>query len=173
MPWFKVDDSFYDHPKFLDVPNAAVGLWTKAGAWCAKHLTDGVISAKCVRALGGTPAQIKALIKNGLWEEHPHGYKFVHWRKNQDGKYRKNIRKSVKRAVYERDGHRCVFCGATENLSLDHIVRYADDGPDTEDNLRVLCMKCNQSRETKRRCKKWRESELSSQSSGEVQTSWR
>ena len=70
MPWFKVDDSFYDHPKFLDVPNAAVGLWTKAGAWCAKHLTDGVISAKCVRALGGTPAQIKALIKNGLWSEY-------------------------------------------------------------------------------------------------------
>ncbi|STD70923.1 Uncharacterised protein [Corynebacterium ulcerans] len=33
MTWFKVDDGFYDHPKFLDVPNAAVGLWVKAGAW--------------------------------------------------------------------------------------------------------------------------------------------
>ncbi|KKO80733.1 hypothetical protein WU87_03265 [Corynebacterium minutissimum] len=51
--------------------------------------------------------------------------------------------------MYERDGHRCVFCGTTENLTLDHIVRYADGGPDAEDNLRVLCMKCNQSRETK------------------------
>lgn len=150
MPWFKVDDSFYDHPKFLDVPNAAVGLWTKAGAWCGKHLTDGVIPATQVKRFKGTNAQVNALISAGLWEEHPQGYKFVHWRKSQDGKYRKNIRKSVRRAVFERDGHRCVFCGATENLSLDHIVRYADDGPDTEENLRVLCMKCNQSRETKK-----------------------
>lgn len=69
MPWFKVDDSFYDHPKIENLSMAAIGLWAKAGAWCAKHLTDGVISAKRVRALGGTPAQIKALIKNGLWFE--------------------------------------------------------------------------------------------------------
>lgn len=43
----------------------------------------------------------------------------------------------------ERDGHACVFCGATDQLSLDHIVRYRDGGPDTVENLRVLCMPCN------------------------------
>lgn len=69
MPWFKVDDGFYDHPKIENLPMAARGLWLTCGVWCAKHLTDGVISAKRVRALGGTPAQIKALIKNGLWSE--------------------------------------------------------------------------------------------------------
>lgn len=69
MPWFKVDDGFYDHPKVENLPMAARGLWLTCGVWCAKHLTDGVISAKRVRALGGTPAQIKALIKNGLWFE--------------------------------------------------------------------------------------------------------
>lgn len=69
MPWFKVDDSFYDHPKVENLSMAARGLWLTCGVWCAKHLTDGVISAKRVRALGGTPAQIKALIKNGLWSE--------------------------------------------------------------------------------------------------------
>ena len=69
MPWFKVDDGFYDHPKVENLPMAARGLWLTCGVWCAKHLTDGVISAKRVRALGGTPAQIKALIKNGLWVE--------------------------------------------------------------------------------------------------------
>lgn len=49
----------------------------------------------------------------------------------------------VRRAVMERDGHACVFCGATDQLSLDHIVRYRDGGPDTVENLRVLCMPCN------------------------------
>ena len=69
MPWFKVDDSFYDHPKFLDVPNAAVGLWTKAGAWCGKHLTDGVIPATQVKRFKGTNAQVNALISAGIWIE--------------------------------------------------------------------------------------------------------
>lgn len=49
----------------------------------------------------------------------------------------------IRRAVMERDGHACVFCGSTARLSMDHIIRYRDGGPDTVDNLRVLCMPCN------------------------------
>lgn len=69
MSWFKVDDSFYDHPKIESLPMAARGLWVTAGTWCAKQLTDGVISAKKVRAIGGTKAQIRALVESGLWVE--------------------------------------------------------------------------------------------------------
>ncbi|MFR9880860.1 hypothetical protein ACL1NM_03450 [Corynebacterium striatum] len=69
MSWFKVDDSFYDHPKFLDVPNAAIGLWAKAGAWCGKHLTDGVIPATQVKLFKGTNSQINALISARIWIE--------------------------------------------------------------------------------------------------------
>lgn len=69
MAWFKVDDGFYDHPKVEELPNAAVGLWAKAGTWCAKHETDGVIPATRVKALKGTASQIRALIECGLWGE--------------------------------------------------------------------------------------------------------
>lgn len=69
MTWFKADDGFYDHPKVLGLSMAARGLWITAGTWCAKHLTDGVIPARQVRALGGTPAQTRALIQHGLWFE--------------------------------------------------------------------------------------------------------
>lgn len=69
MSWFKVDDGFYDHPKVEELPNAAVGLWVKAGTWCAKHETDGVIPASRVKALKGTASQIRALIECGLWCE--------------------------------------------------------------------------------------------------------
>lgn len=69
MVWFKVDDGFYDHPKIEDLSMAARGLWVTAGSWCGKQLTDGVISKKRVRQLGGTPAQIKGLIEAGLWIE--------------------------------------------------------------------------------------------------------
>lgn len=69
MAWFKVDDGFYDHPKVEELPNAAIGLWIKAGTWCAKHETDGLISAARVRALKGSASQVRSLISARLWVE--------------------------------------------------------------------------------------------------------
>ena len=67
MTWFKVDDGFYDHPKVIDLPLAAVGLWALAGAYCARHLTDGMITDRQIRAIGGTRKQAAALVAAGLW----------------------------------------------------------------------------------------------------------
>ena len=69
MPWFRVDDGFYDHPRIEQLPNASIGLWVKAGSWCAKHLTNGVIPASVVRRMKGTPSQVGGLIRCGLWVE--------------------------------------------------------------------------------------------------------
>ena len=84
ITWFKVDDGFYDNPKVSGIPNAAIGLWVKAGSFCSKHLTDGVITAQQVRALKGTQSQISALIRAGLWVETEcdlgaKAYSFRHW----------------------------------------------------------------------------------------------
>lgn len=37
----------------------------------------------------------------------------------------------------------CAWCGATKNLSVDHIVPRAQGGADDRSNLRVLCFRCN------------------------------
>ncbi|MFP3986934.1 HNH endonuclease [Streptomyces sp. E11-3] len=52
----------------------------------------------------------------------------------------------VRAAVFERDGHACVHCGAAEDLTLDHVYPWSLGGPDTEANLRVLCRPCNSSK---------------------------
>jgi 5-methylcytosine-specific restriction endonuclease McrA len=49
----------------------------------------------------------------------------------------------VKARVYARDNFTCQKCGATDDLTLDHIHPWSIGGPDTEDNLRVLCRPCN------------------------------
>ena len=49
----------------------------------------------------------------------------------------------VKALVYARDNFACQKCGATENLTLDHIHPWSKGGPDTVENLRVLCRPCN------------------------------
>jgi 5-methylcytosine-specific restriction endonuclease McrA len=46
-------------------------------------------------------------------------------------------------AIYARDGHACARCGATEDLSLDHID---DDAGDEPANLVTACGTCNSSR---------------------------
>jgi hypothetical protein len=53
------------------------------------------------------------------------------------------IPRAVRHLVYERDEYRCVHCGDTEQLSLDHIIPWALGGGDDPENLRTLCRQCN------------------------------
>lgn len=79
MPWFKVDDGFHGHPKVVEVGLEAVGLWTLAGSWCAKYLTDGFVPDKTVTRLGGTHDQAKELVVADLWSGETGGYQFKDW----------------------------------------------------------------------------------------------
>jgi len=52
-------------------------------------------------------------------------------------------------AIFDRDGHQCVYCGSTERLTLDHVVPLIRGGPHIEENLVVACRSCNCSKGTK------------------------
>lgn len=143
MGTFKVDDKFYSCPQAVSSGLAAIGLWTIAGSWSIQYQTFGFIPEGALRALGGSRELAERLVETGLWESVDGGWKFVRWRKYQDGGYRRNIPAAVRAEVLSRDGYKCVACGSPDRLSMDHIVRYRDDGPDTAENLRVLCMPCN------------------------------
>ncbi|MEU7046063.1 mucin-2 [Streptomyces varsoviensis] len=71
MTWFKVDDTAYGHPKMLKAGNAALGLWVRAGAYAAQHLTEGAVPG-VVAQLYGTAPQARKLVAAGLWHEHGH-----------------------------------------------------------------------------------------------------
>jgi hypothetical protein len=80
MTWFKVDDSFYDHPKVFDAPDAAVALWVRAGCWAARNLTDGKVPSKLPARLCDDPeTAVSELLSRGLWEEFEDGYRFRDW----------------------------------------------------------------------------------------------
>jgi hypothetical protein len=66
MPWFRVDDGFYDHPKVRRAGNAAIGLWLRCATYSARHLTDGRIPLEVVRQMG-KPREIDALTNSHMW----------------------------------------------------------------------------------------------------------
>lgn len=75
MPWFNVDDGFAFHRKAVRAGNAAIGLWTRAGSWCAQQLTDGFVPEDMVEVLG-TANQARRLVAAGLWIAVDNGYQF-------------------------------------------------------------------------------------------------
>lgn len=83
MAWFKVDDSFESHPKVKRIPRSkrgrVVGLWTLAGSWCARQLTDGHLDAAMVQELGGSKSDAAELVRVGLWETTTAGFVFHDW----------------------------------------------------------------------------------------------
>ena len=60
---------------------------------------------------------------------------------------RTEIPNHIRSAVWWRDRGQCDICGTTGGKwELDHITPWSAGGSDTTDNLRVLCVDCNQER---------------------------
>jgi hypothetical protein len=60
-----------------------------------------------------------------------------------EGEEGRRIPQEVKTAVWQRDGGRCVQCGAEDYLEFDHIIPYSRGGANTVDNVQLLCRRCN------------------------------
>lgn len=53
------------------------------------------------------------------------------------------VRTKIPNFIFERDGNKCLCCGATERLSIDHILPRVLGGTDEPENLQTLCLSCN------------------------------
>lgn len=90
IPWFNVDDGFANSKPVLRIPRryrcAAIGLWTLAGSWSAKELTDGFIPDEALEEFASTAAMAGMLVKAGLWTKVEDGWQFEGWSKWQKTK---------------------------------------------------------------------------------------
>jgi hypothetical protein len=62
---------------------------------------------------------------------------------------RKWIARTIRLAVYARDGFACVYCGRKDKLQLDHVEAVSRGGTDEAENLVTACKYCNASKGTK------------------------
>lgn len=133
----------------------AMGLWVFALCWM-NSLTpaERSIPHSLVQRYDACDEDAQLLLDVGLWVEvakreyEPIQFDSVGrpiWRPTPKPS-RPAIPKAIRDAVFERDGSACVACCAPDDLTLDHIYPYVFGGPDTADNLRVLCRPCNSSK---------------------------
>ncbi len=54
-----------------------------------------------------------------------------------------SIYDELRRQVLDRDGWKCQFCGARENLDIHHLTFRSHSGPNEEENLITLCRQCH------------------------------
>ena len=67
MPWLRVDDGLFLHPKWLATPAGARGLWITALSYCGNQSNGGVIPSALLPLLGGTEKDAADLAQSGLW----------------------------------------------------------------------------------------------------------
>lgn len=85
MPWAKVDDGWWSHPKVLDLPLEARGLWVSALSWSCAQRRD-VVPVTFARMLAGSKAEALAgeLVKAGLWVDVDEGWRIHDWAEYQE-----------------------------------------------------------------------------------------
>jgi hypothetical protein len=73
VSYLRIDDAFPEHPKVHPLDDRAFRLHMHALCYCARNLTNGVISSKGLRQLLGScdakPRHVKQLVEHGLWHE--------------------------------------------------------------------------------------------------------
>ena len=85
MPWAKLDDEFWTHPKLEALSDRAFRLFMRSIGYASQHMTDGVLSAAALRTLGADARTCRELCTPvppfdvGVWEpigsQHKDGYR--------------------------------------------------------------------------------------------------
>lgn len=57
---------------------------------------------------------------------------------------KKQITPKVKERVWERDNHRCIYCGSPEAAPEAHFIARSQGGLGVEENILTLCRRCHE-----------------------------
>lgn len=145
--------SLPDDPRLIEAGPMAELVYYRSIMRCRDALSNGVIHrARLVRWFDGIPRverQLNALVDVGLLEMHDDGWCIP---ERADDAWQRAIKRrrwavyQRRDAIFTRDGHACVECGATTSLEVDHIVPMSRGGTDDDENLQTLCKPCNSSK---------------------------
>lgn len=164
MPWGKLDDGFWSHPKVLEAGNEAAGVFARCISWSSQQMTDGFVTEKALDMIAGPRKRsvTRALVEAHLLDDKPgpagaRGYwlhDFLTYNPSREQVLDERAHRAEKRdpkvtkAVRERDQYRCRYCGELVNFrdrkgrrggTYDQVI----PGRVGLENLVVACRECN------------------------------
>lgn len=81
-------------------------------------------------------------------KHHKHSGEYITWPNEPTTTTSETLRKPIspskRRRVHERDFYACRYCGARQNLVIDHVQPVTRGGTNDLDNLATACHECNQ-----------------------------
>ena len=166
MAWFRFYDEVLDDPKIQRLPSDIFKCWVNILCLAKRHggiLPDVTDVAFALRITGDEADELlNALATAGLLDSTKQGWEPHNWKGRQyasdNSMERVNRYRAKRRAsglpiladysrfrptLIERDGEKCIYCGTTKNLVVDHLVPIAHGGTDDTDNLGLACKQCN------------------------------
>lgn len=79
MPWVRIDDGIWSHPKMNSISNDAFSLYICGLSYAGQYLTDGILSDADVERIAAYrhagPSSIAELVSRHLWEREGLGYR--------------------------------------------------------------------------------------------------
>jgi hypothetical protein len=159
-PYAPLSATYASDDAIIEAGEAAELLFCRGLAFCSTSNSDGYITdAQLVRFVGvgmrDAKKRAEKLAAVGLWERVQGGYIIRSWldwnassvelgrAKKKDRERKAALTPAVRKAVYERDGNACRYCGAETDLCIDHIKPQASGGDHDPENLQTLCQPCN------------------------------
>lgn len=165
--WFRLYDDAINDPKVLRMPDALKWHWV--AILCVASKNKGVLPPIHDIALGlrislkKATAIVDDLVARELLDNIdgmflPHNWSGRQYQSDSSAERVKRHRakraatglisqwtapKALRQQVYERDGFACVYCGSTEQLSLDHRTPEIRGGSHEAANLATACLACN------------------------------
>jgi hypothetical protein len=142
MPWVRLADEFYDHPKFVRAGPAAGYLAIVARGYCNRHLTDGEISAEIVPRLGGSDEDAARLVAVGLWERNGHGgyriHDFADYQPSRSDVRARTAELSAKRAEAGRAGARARWQANGKSDAIANPKAGSNTGDNADGNANAI-----------------------------------
>jgi hypothetical protein len=149
-PWIKLYAELLDNYEFCALPDRSqlhlMKIWLVASR-CNNLIPND--AAWITRKIGAaSPVQLPLLV-GGNWLIESDGEEPA-----EDKWASRYVPDKLAAQVFSRDGDKCVDCGSTEKLELDHVLPISRGGKSELSNLAVRCRSCNRrkrSRDAKER----------------------
>jgi 5-methylcytosine-specific restriction endonuclease McrA len=165
--WWRAYDEAVDDPKLQLLPPPLFKAWFNL--LCIASANGGTLPAveaiafKLRTTDAKVSSMIEELIARGLLDEfdgilRPHNWIGRQYlsdsstervKRHRDKRVARGLERqwsaprALRQAVYQRDEFRCIYCGSTEKLSLDHRTPEFRGGTHDIENLATACQPCN------------------------------